>query len=64
MVNAPERVEVPKKITQAPSVVKRGRVAQIKKDNPPNNHPRIEKMRSLQKIVHVSQPVTTNQPNT
>jgi hypothetical protein len=32
-VNAPKRVEVPKKITQAPSIVKRGRVAQTKKDS-------------------------------
>jgi hypothetical protein len=57
MVNAPERVEVPKKTTQAPSIVKRGRVAQTKKDNAPNKHPRKEKMRPLQKIVNVSQHV-------
>jgi hypothetical protein len=38
--NEPERVKVPKKTTQTPSVVKRGRVAQTKKDNTPNKHPR------------------------
>jgi hypothetical protein len=57
MVNAPERVEVPKKTTQAPSIVKRGRVAQTKKDNAPNKCPRKEKMRPLQKVVNVNQPV-------
>jgi hypothetical protein len=35
--------------------MKRGRVAQTKKDNAPNKHPRKEKMRPLQKIVNVSQ---------
>jgi hypothetical protein len=49
-------VEVPNKTSQAPSVVKRGRVAQTKKDKAPNKHPRKEKMRHLQKIVNVSQP--------
>jgi hypothetical protein len=43
------------KPTQASSVVKRGRVAQTKKDNTPNKHPRKEKTRPLQKIVNVSQ---------
>jgi hypothetical protein len=57
MVNTPKRVEVPKKTTQAPSVMKRGRVAQSKKDNTPNNHPRKEKMIPLQKTVNLSQPV-------
>jgi hypothetical protein len=57
VVNAPERVEVSKKTTQAPSVVKRWRVAQIKKDNAPNKRPRKEKMMPLQKIVNVNQPV-------
>jgi hypothetical protein len=55
-INAPERVEVPKKITQARSVVKRGRVAQTKKDKTPNERPRKEKMRPLQKTVNVNQP--------
>jgi hypothetical protein len=50
-------VEVPKKTTQAPSVVKRGRVAQTKKDNTPNKRPRKEKMMPLQKTVNVSQPL-------
>jgi hypothetical protein len=50
-------VKVPKKITHNPSVVKRRRVAQTKKDNTLNKRPRKEKMRPLQKIVNVSQPV-------
>jgi hypothetical protein len=50
-------VKVPKKTTQAPSVVKRGRVATIKRDNAPNKRPRKEKTRSLQKTVNVSQPI-------
>jgi hypothetical protein len=57
VVNTPERVEVPKKTTQAPSVAKRGWVAQTKKDNAPNKHQRKEKARSLQKTVNVSQPM-------
>jgi hypothetical protein len=56
-VNAPERVEVPKKTTQTPSVVKRVRVAATEKDNAPNKRSRKEKMRHLQKIVNMSQPV-------
>jgi hypothetical protein len=56
-VNGPKRVEVSKKTTQVPSVVKRGRVAQTKKDNAPNKHPRKEKTRPLQKTVNVSQPL-------
>jgi hypothetical protein len=50
-------VDVPKKITQAPSVVKRGRVPQTKKDNTPYMRPRKEKMRHLQKTVNVNQPM-------
>jgi hypothetical protein len=50
-------VEVSKKTTQAPSVVKRGRVVTTKRDNAPNKRPRKEKTRHLQKIVNVSQPV-------
>jgi hypothetical protein len=50
-------VEVPKKITQTPSVVKRGWVAQTKKDNSPKKRPRNEKMRPFQNTVNVSQPV-------
>jgi hypothetical protein len=56
-VNAPERVEVSKKTTQAPSIVKRGRVATTKRDNAPNKRPRKEKGWPLQKTVNVSQPV-------
>jgi hypothetical protein len=56
-VNAPERVEVPKKTTQAPSVVKRGRVAQTKKDKTTNKRAKKEKMMPLQKTVDVSQPM-------
>jgi hypothetical protein len=56
-VNAPERVEIPKKTIQASAVVKRGRAAQTKKDKAPNKRPRKEKMRPLQKIVNVSQPI-------
>jgi hypothetical protein len=57
VVNAPERVEVPKKTTQAPSAVKRERVAQTKKDKAPNKRPRKEKTRPLQKTMNVSQRV-------
>jgi hypothetical protein len=39
-VNAPKRVDVPKKTTQTPSVVKRGRVATTKRDNAPNKSPK------------------------
>jgi hypothetical protein len=57
IVNAPERVDVPKKTTQAPFAVKRGRVAQAKKDNAPNKRPRKENTRPLQKTVIMSQQV-------
>jgi hypothetical protein len=57
LVNAPKRVEVPKKTTQTPSVVKRERVAQTKKDKAPNKRPRKEKTRPLQKTMNVSQHV-------
>jgi hypothetical protein len=53
-VNAPERVEVSKKTTHAPSVVKRGRVNQTK-DNTPIKRPKKEKMMPLQKTVNMSQ---------
>jgi hypothetical protein len=62
MVNASERVEVPKKTTQAPSIMKRGRVATTKKDSAPNKRPRKEKTRSLQKIMNVRQPVVNRHP--
>jgi hypothetical protein len=50
-------VEVLKKTTQAPSVVKRGRVATTKRDNAPNKRSRKDKMMPLQKTVNVSQPM-------
>jgi hypothetical protein len=50
-------VEITKKITQAPFVVKRGRVATIKRDNTPNKRPKKEKMRHLKKTVNVNQHV-------
>jgi hypothetical protein len=48
-------VEVPKKITQTTSIMKRGRVVTTKKDNTPSKRLLKEKTRSLQKIVNVSQ---------
>jgi hypothetical protein len=48
-------VNVTKKTTQAPSVVKKGRVATTKRDNAPNKRPRKEKERPLQKTVNVNQ---------
>jgi hypothetical protein len=56
-VNAPERMDVYKKITQTPSVVKKGRVAETEKDNTPNKRSSKEKTRPLQKTVNVRQPV-------
>jgi hypothetical protein len=47
VVNTPERVYLPKKTTQAPSVVKRGRVAQTMKDKAPSKHPRKKKTKHL-----------------
>ena len=66
-VNAPERVEVPNKTIQTPSVQKRGRAA-TKKDNAPVKHPRKEKKKTSQKTVNKNQPmveghqVVTKQP--
>jgi hypothetical protein len=48
-------VEVAKKTTQTPSIVKKGRVSQTKKDKSPNKRARKEKSSLLQKIVNVSQ---------
>jgi hypothetical protein len=56
VVNAAKRVEVPKKTMHAPSIVKRGRVAQTKKDKAPNKCLRKEKMKPLQKTVNVNHP--------
>jgi hypothetical protein len=46
-------VEVPKKVIHTPSIVKRGRVAQTKKDKARSKHLRKEKMKPLQKIVNM-----------
>jgi hypothetical protein len=40
MINAPERVEVPKKTTQAPSTKKRGMAKTTRKDNTFEKRPR------------------------
>jgi hypothetical protein len=63
-VNEHERMEVPKKMTHTPSVVKRGGggIAQTKKDNTPNKRPRKEKMTPLQNTVNVSQHVVDRHP--
>jgi hypothetical protein len=55
MVNALERVELPKKTTQTPSEKKRERVATTKRDNASSKRPRKHKTRPLQNIVNVSQ---------
>jgi hypothetical protein len=47
--NAPERVEVPKKITQVPSTKKRGRALTTKKDNTSKKRPRKEKTKAPRK---------------
>jgi hypothetical protein len=56
-INAPERIEVPKKTIQAPSVMKRGRAIITKKDNASNKRPRKEKTMPLQKTMNVDRPV-------
>jgi hypothetical protein len=56
VINATERMEVPNKIIQTPSIMKRGTTI-IKKDNTSNKRTRKEKTISLQKIVNVDQPV-------
>jgi hypothetical protein len=55
IVNVAERVEVPKKTTQAPSTKKRGRAATTKKDNTSEKRPIKEKISVPQKKVNVSQ---------
>jgi hypothetical protein len=42
--------------------MKRGRATTTKKDNDPSKCPRKEKMRHLQKIVNVSQPMVDRHP--
>jgi hypothetical protein len=54
VLNASDRVEVPKKTYQTPSTVKRGRVATTKRDNAPNKRPRKEKMGPHQKTMNMS----------
>jgi hypothetical protein len=51
VVNAPERVEVPKKITQVPSTKKRGGggAETTKKDNTSKKRPRKEKTKAPRK---------------
>jgi hypothetical protein len=55
-------VEVSKKTTQSPSIIKRRRVATTKQDNTHSKRPRKENTRLLQKIVNVSQPVVNIHP--
>jgi hypothetical protein len=50
-------MEVPKKIIQIPSVMKRGKATITKKDNASNKRSRKENTRPLQKTVNVDQPV-------
>jgi hypothetical protein len=50
-------MEVPKKTIQTPSIMKRGRATITKKDNAFSKRPRKEKMRPLQKVVNVGQPM-------
>jgi hypothetical protein len=55
-VNAPERVEVPKKTTPAPSTKKRGRAETITKDTALEKRPRKEKSKAPRKSKNVIQP--------
>jgi hypothetical protein len=50
-------MEVPKKTIQTPSIMKRRRATITKKDNAFSKRPRKEKMRHLQKVVNVGQPM-------
>jgi hypothetical protein len=56
VVNAPERVEVPKKITPAPSIKKRGRTETTRKDTALEKRPRKEKSKAPIKFKNVIQP--------
>jgi hypothetical protein len=56
VVNAPERVELPKKTTQTPSTKKRGRVETIRNDNASEKRTRKEKTKALRKTKKVIQP--------
>jgi hypothetical protein len=55
VVNAPERVEVTKKITLAPSAKKRGRVETTRKDTASEKRPRKEKSKAPKKSKNVVQ---------
>jgi hypothetical protein len=55
MVNAPERVEVSKKITQAPSTKKRGKKETTRKDTTLEKRPRKEKTKTPRKTKKVIQ---------
>jgi hypothetical protein len=55
VVNVPERVEIPKKTTQALSTLKRGSATTTKKDNASDKQPRKEKTKTLQKTVNINQ---------
>jgi hypothetical protein len=56
LVNAPERVEVPKKTTQAPSIKKRGRTETTRKDTASEKRPRKEKTKAPRKSKKVILP--------
>jgi hypothetical protein len=49
-VNAPERVDVLKKITPSPSIKKRGRAETTRKDTALEKRMRKEKLKALKKI--------------
>jgi hypothetical protein len=56
MVNASERVEVPKKTTLAPSTKKSGRAETTSKDMASEKWPRKEKLKATRKFKNVIQP--------
>jgi hypothetical protein len=55
-VNAPERVEIPKKTTLDPSTKKRGREETTRKDTALEKRPRKEKSKAPRKSKNVVQP--------
>jgi hypothetical protein len=56
MVNAPERVEVPKKTTPSPSTKKSGRAETTRKDTASEKRPRKEKINAPRKSKKVIRP--------
>jgi LysM repeat protein len=56
VVNAPERVEVPKKTTPVPSTKKRGRVETTRKDTALEKRPRKKKSKAPRKSKNMIQP--------